>query len=185
MKAFYSHTSPKHLSAISKLVIMRQMANEGRTVDEIATALMMCKSAVRIKLASNGLKITDRKPLKKQLVEKKVKEKSTPVISNYIIERSKRWEYLRANHEQMYVEDMAVVLGRRNFSVADTLRRLGLKAKWRFQKVTHKNKVFPASRVQIVRPPAVYTNSPSPYGIADELHNRKLVIHEQPGELHR
>lgn len=29
----------------------------------------------------------------------------------------------------------------------------------------------------IVRPPAIYTNTPSPYGIADELHSNNLSIY--------
>lgn len=100
--------------------------------------------------------------------------------------------YIRANYQSQTVTEMSVALKRDsntvyNFCSRNGLTPLGAK-RGRKKMISPSRKPIGKKKVKvydkpkeiirfgkeekpIVRPPAIYTNSPSPYGIASELHS--------------
>jgi hypothetical protein len=98
-------------------------------------------------------------------------------------------EYILDHHETMTATEISRVLKVTDVTVAAYAKSLGVKCLVRpaGQRVNQlrisvgRPKIVEREepKPQISRPPAVYGNSPTPYGIADELYQRSLIHRSQ------
>jgi hypothetical protein len=101
---------------------------------------------------------------------------AVPTVSPRTEFRMKRDQFIRDNYKTMFVEDIAERYECTPYHMADKIRRMGFSPLWKPKQDKQTNgtryiKFKGAKKQAFVRPPAVYSNSPSPYGIATSLHN--------------
>jgi hypothetical protein len=76
--------------------------------------------------------------------------------------------YIKENYQKMTIKEIGINLGRNSVNIYNYLtKKLGVSA----YKIKSLNEpvIMVEKKEPIKRPPTVYTNSKSPYGIADEL----------------
>lgn len=96
---------------------------------------------------------------------------------------SKEWltpeekEYIKQNYESMTVKEMAINLKRNNANIYNYITNKLRKSIYKVQKI--QERLERPVELKNERPAPVYTNSKSPYGIADELMMELAYLNPQ------
>lgn len=88
--------------------------------------------------------------------------------------------YIANNSEKKTFKQLADVVQLPILTVRDYCHANGIVTKWSSAPVNVANDI---TKRRLKRPPTIYTQSASPYGIADDLHNKKLIAGPRAGNL--